>query len=57
MTKLAVDKTTVKHRRELAMQARNMIASSMTIVEEDDDSLMTTYNDFVVLFSFSEVHP
>ena len=37
MTKLAVDKTTVKHRRELAMQARNMIASSMTIVEEDDD--------------------
>ena len=57
MTKLAVDKTTVKHRRELAMQARNMIASSMTIVEEDDDSMMTTYNDFFVLFSFSEVHP
>ena len=57
MSKLAVDKINGKHRRELAIQARNMIASSMPIVEEDDDSLMTTYNDFFVLFSFSEVHP
>ena len=57
MSKLALGKKEGKHRRDLALQARNMIASSMNIVEEDENSLMTTYNDFFVLFSFSEVHP
>ena len=52
-----VDGTNGTHRRNLAMQARFMIASSMNIVEEDENALMTTYNDFFVLFSFSEVHP
>ena len=52
-----VDGTNGTHRRNLAMQARSMIASSMNIVEEDENALMTTYNDFFVLFSFSEVHP
>lgn len=57
MSKLAVEQTEGKHRRELAIQARKMIASSMDIVEEDETSLMTSYNDFYVLISFSEVHP
>lgn len=57
MSKLAVEQTEGKHRRELAIQARKMIASSMDIVEEDEASLMTSYNDFYVLISFSEVHP
>lgn len=57
MSNPALDKINQYHRRELAAHARKMIASSMNIVEEDDNSLMTSYNDFFVLISFSEVHP
>lgn len=57
MSKLAVEKADEKNRRKLAAQARETIASSMNIVEQDEDSLMSSYNDFFVLISFSEVHP
>ena len=57
MSKLAVELTDGNNRRELAIQARKMIASSMDIVEENEISLMSSYNEFHVLISFSDVHP
>lgn len=57
MSNLTVNKIEGKHRRELAAQARKMIASSMEIVEEDESALVTSYHDFYVIISFSEVHP
>lgn len=57
MSELAVERIDGDHRQELVVQAKKMITSSMDIFEADDHSLMSTYNDFLLLIRFSEVHP
>jgi len=44
-------------RKELATSTRSMISKTMEIVAEDETSIMTTYRDFYLQISFSELHP
>lgn len=44
-------------RKNLAQNTRKMITSVLEIVSQDDTSLMTTYRDFFLQISFSELHP
>ena len=44
-------------RKELTDNTRKMICGAMRVVAEDDTSIMTTYRDFYLQISFSELHP
>lgn len=44
-------------RKELTLKTRKMICNAMSIIAEDEASLMTTYRDFYLQISFSELHP
>ena len=44
-------------RKNLAQNTRKMITGVLEIVSQDDTSLMTTYRDFFLQISFSELHP
>lgn len=44
-------------RKELTDKTRKMVSRIMGVVAEDDTSIMTTYRDFYLQISFSELHP
>ena len=46
-----------QRRREIADHTRHMILSKMSIVDEDETSLMTNYCDYYLQISFSALHP
>lgn len=45
------------HRREIAEHTRHMILSQLRIEEQDEASLMTSYRDYYLQISFSDLHP
>lgn len=44
-------------RKKLAEKTRKMICGVLEIVSQDETSIMTTYRDFYLQISFSELHP
>lgn len=44
-------------RKRIAEDTRKMICGTMEIMSQDETSLMTTYRDFFLQISFSELHP
>lgn len=46
-----------QRRREIAVHTREMILTQLTIENEDDTSLMTSYHGYFLQISFSELHP
>lgn len=44
-------------RKALSDSTRKMICGVLEIVSQDETSLMTTYRDFFLQISFSELHP
>lgn len=57
MKQCELSKKELVRRKELTESTRKMISSVMSIVAEDDTSIMTTYRDFYLQISFSELHP
>lgn len=57
MTQFELSVTEQKRRREIADHTRQMILSKMDVVDEDDTSLMTSYCNYYLQISFSELHP
>ena len=47
----------ILRRKNLATNTRNMICNVLEIVSQDETSVMTTYRDFYLQISFSELHP
>lgn len=47
----------ILRRKNLATNTRNMICNVLEIVSQDETSIMTTYRDFYLQISFSELHP
>lgn len=44
-------------RKTLAENTRKMVCSVLEVVSQDETSLMTTYRDFFLQISFSDLHP
>lgn len=57
MYQCELSKDEMDRRRELSVNTRKMISGLLRIVAEDDTSIMTTYRDFYLQISFSELHP
>lgn len=47
----------IEHRRMLTEKTRNMVIRALGIREADNDCILTTYREFFLQISFSEVHP
>lgn len=52
-----LSKSEMLQRKERIEKTRNMICKELPIVAEDETSVMTTYRDFYLQISFSELHP
>ena len=57
MTQCELPKEELVRRKELSDNTRKMIYSLLDVAAEDETSLMTTYRDFYLQISFSELHP
>lgn len=57
MTQCELPKEELVRRKELSDSTRKMIYGLLEVVAEDEASLMTTYRDFYLQISFSELHP
>lgn len=57
MTQCELSKEELVRRKELSDNTRKMIYSLLDVAAEDETSLMTTYRDFYLQISFSELHP
>ena len=57
MTQCELPKEDLVRRKELSDNTRKMIYSLLDVAAEDETSLMTTYRDFYLQISFSELHP
>ena len=44
-------------RKEIAANTKKMICSALEVVSQDETSIMTTYRDFFLQISFSDLHP
>ena len=52
-----LSQTEIDRRRTLTENTRDMIIREMTIREAEADCVLTSYRDFFLQISFSEVHP
>ena len=57
MTQCELPKEELVRRKELSDSTRKMIYGLLEVIAEDEASLMTTYRDFYLQISFSELHP
>ena len=57
MTQCELPKEELVRRKELSDNTLKMIYSLLDVAAEDETSLMTTYRDFYLQISFSELHP
>ena len=57
MTYHDLSKAQQKYRKEIADKTRRMIISKLTIDAEDETSVMTSYRNYYLQISFSELHP
>lgn len=57
MKQCELTKKEMVRRKELTDSTRKMIRGVLSVVAEDDTSIMTTYRDFYLQISFSELHP
>ena len=52
-----LSRSEIEHRRMLTEKTRNMVIRALGIREVDNDCILTTYREFFLQISFSEVHP
>ena len=52
-----LSRSEIEHRRMLTEKTRNMVIRALGIREADNDCILTTYREFFLQISFSEVHP
>ena len=52
-----LSRTEIEHRRMLTEKTRNMVIRALGIREADNDCILTSYREFFLQISFSEVHP
>lgn len=57
MLHIELPQTEIERRRILTEKTRDMIIREMVIREAEADCILTTYRDFFLQISFSEVHP
>ena len=57
MTQCEISGEELARRKKLAEKTRKMICGVLEIVSQDETSIMTTYRDFYLQISFSELHP
>ena len=57
MIQYEVKQEELSRRKDLAVHARQMLLDNMSVVAEDETSLMTCYQNFYVQICFSEMHP
>lgn len=57
MKQCELTKAEMLRRKELSDNTRKLISGLLTVVAEDETSIMTTYRDFYLQISFSELHP
>ena len=57
MNQLELSREEMLRRKNLAESTRKLICGILEIVSQDETSLMTTYRDFFLQISFSELHP
>lgn len=57
MKQCEITKAEMLRRKELSDNTRKLISGLLTVVAEDETSIMTTYRDFYLQISFSELHP
>lgn len=57
MNELEMSREEMLRRKKLAENTRKMICGILEIVSQDETSIMTTYRDFFLQISFSELHP
>lgn len=46
-----------QQRKDIAVRTRKMILTQLTVEDEDDTSIMTSYRGYFLQISFSELHP
>ena len=52
-----LSRTEIERRRMLTEKTRNMVIRALGIREADNDCILTSYREFFLQISFSEVHP
>ena len=57
MLHIELSRTEIEHRRMLTEKMRNMVIRALGIREADNDCILTSYREFFLQISFSEVHP
>lgn len=57
MKQCELTKDELVRRKELSDHTRKMVRGMLSVVAEDETSIMTTYRDFYLQISFSELHP
>lgn len=57
MKQCELTKDEILRRKALSDNTRKLISGLLTVVAEDETSIMTTYRDFYLQISFSELHP
>lgn len=57
MMQCELSKEEVVRRKKISNETRKMVCGVLKIFAEDETSLMTTYRDFCLQISFSELHP
>lgn len=57
MIQCEVKQEEIARRKDLAAHARKMLLNQLSVVAEDEASLMTFYHNFYIQISFSEMHP
>lgn len=57
MNQIELSKEEIARRKSLAENAKHMIMSQIRFESEDEHSIVTTYRDFYLQISFSELHP
>lgn len=57
MLSYELDHTEIELRRRLTARVQQMVQRCMVVEEQDDNSILTRYRDFVLQITFSELHP
>ena len=57
MNQFELSSEEVLRRKTLAENTRKMVSGVLEIVSQDETSIMTTYRDFFLQISFSDLHP
>ena len=57
MKQCELSKDEMLRRKSLAENTRKMVCNMLEVVAQDESSIITTYRDFFLQISFSDIHP